>query len=91
MNRQGGPPLDPARGLGCLLGLAILAAPFLAVLYDVDAGLAVMAIALGAGAYLARLAMPAVEPGLRRQLGVAAVVNLALAVACAAALVLRLT
>lgn len=87
--RGGGPASDPDRAVGCLLGLAILAAPFLAVLYDLDAGLAVMAVALGAAASLALQALPATDPTLARRLRLAAAVNATLAVACLAVLALR--
>jgi hypothetical protein len=87
--RGGGPAVDPDRAVGCLLGLAILAAPFLAVLYDLDAGLAVMAVALGAAAYLALQALPAADATLARRLRLVAGVNAVLAAACLAMLALR--
>jgi hypothetical protein len=80
-----------ARLAGCLLAGAILAAPFLALLYDPTAGLAVMALALGATALLAFDAgRRSAGDGARRRLRVAAGVNAALAAACVAAAVARL-
>ena len=76
--------------VGCVLGGAMVAAPFLALLYGVEAGLAVMAVALGATAWgAAQVARGAVAP-VRRRLVLAAVVNGALALGCAGALVARL-
>ena len=80
---------DRTRVVGCLLGGAIVVAPFLALLFDPGAGLAIMALALGATAFFAGEAARSAAP-LRRRLVVAAVVNGALALACAAALVARL-
>ena len=78
--------IERARLAGCLLGGAILAAPFLALLYDATAGIVVMTLALGATAFgAAQTARTAGEPG-RRRLRAAAVVNALLALGCAAAL-----
>lgn len=80
-----------ARAAGCLLGGAIPAAPFLALLYDPAAGLGVMALALGAVAAAANAARSdAVDPVQRARLRLAAGLNAALAVACVAALLARL-
>jgi hypothetical protein len=81
-----------ARLAGCLLGGAILAAPFLALLYDPTAGLAVMAVALGATALLAAGAArrPEVDRERRRRLRLAVGVNAILAAVCGLALVARL-
>ena len=78
------PPL-----LGYALGLAILAAPFLALLYGLDAGLLVMALALSAVGGLAILAGRSAEPDLRHRLIVVAAVNAALALACLILLLAR--
>jgi hypothetical protein len=75
--------------VGVLLGLAILAAPFLALLYGFDAGLAVMALALAAVGLLAFLAARTAEPELRQRLLVVAAVNAVLAFACVVLLAVR--
>jgi hypothetical protein len=41
------------RAIGCFFGGAMIAAPFVALLYDVDAGLAVLIFTLAAITYLA--------------------------------------
>jgi hypothetical protein len=64
------------------LALAIVAAPFLALLYCPEAGLIVMALALAAATLLLCDALPAAVPGARRWLRLAIGVNLALAAAC---------
>ncbi|HEV2108589.1 MAG TPA: hypothetical protein VGR16_10040, partial [Thermomicrobiales bacterium] len=50
----------------CLLSGAIVIAPFLALLYDLDAGLAMMALTLLVSVELARQALPQAAPELRR-------------------------
>ena len=82
--------MDRAHLTGCLLSGAIVAAPFLALLYDAAAGLAVMTVALGATAYLAGDAARGVIEPTRRRLLTAATVNALLAAACVAALIARL-
>lgn len=78
--------MDRARLIGCLLIEAIVVAPFLALLYDPAAGLAVMTVALAATCFLAgEAARMAVGAGQRRLI-IAAVVNGALALGCGAAL-----
>ncbi len=71
-----------ARLAGCFLSAAMLAAPFLALLYDPAAGLAVMAIALGMLAFLATDATGRADPAFRGRLRLAARLNLLLATAC---------
>jgi len=89
--RRGGlEELERARVAGCLLGGAIVVAPFLALLYDVGAGLAVMAVALGATAWGAVQGARLAARPLRRRLFAAAAVNGVLAVGCVVALVVRL-
>ena len=91
--QAGSRPADDAGNrppvVGLLLGLAILAAPFLALLYGFDAGLAVMAIALAAVGLLAVLAAREAESDLRQRLLVVAAVNAVLAFACVVLLLLR--
>ncbi len=80
------------RLLGCALVLAIVAAPFLALLYDLNAGLAVTALALATTtAFTAQAARSgAGGTALRHRLLTAAVLNALLAVACLVILVVRL-
>lgn len=83
------PAVDRRQGVACLLSGAILIAPFLALLYDLDAGLAVMALTLLTSLELARQAMPQATTEMRSRLRVVMVVNAVLAVACGAILVVR--
>lgn len=83
--------MDRTRRIGCLLTGAIVVAPFLALLYDLAAGLAVMTVALAATCILTgEAARMAVGAGQRRLI-IAAVVNGALALGCVAALLARLS
>ena len=86
MGRRGSGEVERARLVGCLLGGAILVAPFLALLYDAAAGLAVMALGLGVVAAFAGGAARGAPAPVRRRLVAVAAVNGALAVACAVAL-----
>ena len=82
---------DRTRLTGCVLTAAVAAAPFFALLYGLNAALAVMTMALTVTAYLARTtAGRAANPATRQRLGMAVVVNVLLAVGCAIALVVRL-
>jgi len=81
--------VDRTRLVGCALAGAVTVAPFLALLYSVDAALAVMALALGATAWAAREAARGVAGAARDRLRVAALVNALLALACAAIVVWR--
>ena len=76
------------RLIGCALSAAIVAAPFLALLVDPAAALAVMALALGATSYLAREAGRTHPES--RGLAILSAVNAALAVGCVVGLLLRL-
>lgn len=80
------------RLLGCGLVLAVVAAPFLALLYDLNAGLAVTSLALGATAVLTAQAarFGAGGPAVRPRLLAAAALNALLALACLVILVVRL-
>jgi len=69
----------------------MVVAPFLALLFDVAAGLAVMAAGLGATAYLAGDAARTAEEVQRRRLRWLAVVNGVLAMGCLVVLVIRLS
>lgn len=76
-------PIDPvtrARVIGGLFALAILLAPFIALLYGTSYGLGMMAIALGATAFLAWDARSQVDPPMYERLAILAAVNLLLAV-----------
>ena len=77
--------------LGCSLALAIVAAPFLALLYDLDAALAMTALALAATAALPAQAARSgtAGPPLRPRL-VAAAFNALFALACLIMLIVRL-
>jgi hypothetical protein len=79
------------RLIGCGFAGAMIVAPFLALLFDVAAGLAVMAIGLGATAYLAMEAARATAPKTGRRLRAFAVVNGLLAIVCVIALVVRVS
>lgn len=68
----------------------MIAAPFLALLYGPDAGLAVAAAALAATAYLAWDASRRLPPAARQRMQIAAVVNAGLAVAAAILLGVRI-
>ncbi|MGH2613958.1 MAG: hypothetical protein ACRDJC_01860 [Thermomicrobiales bacterium] len=67
-----------------VMAAAILIAPFIAVLVRIEAGLVVMAVALGATAVLLRVALPATPIATRHWLRLVIAINVALAVACAA-------
>jgi hypothetical protein len=69
------------------LTLAIFVAPFVALVYSVAAGLAVMAAALGVSSFLLHDALAVIPRAWRRRLRVAIAVDLALAAACVVAIV----
>ncbi|MBA2518116.1 MAG: hypothetical protein H0V24_00465 [Chloroflexia bacterium] len=69
---------------------AMVVAPFLALLYDVTAGLGVLAGALGLTAYVALDATKAAGPPIRQRLLVMAYLNAALAIVAAILFALRL-
>jgi VIT1/CCC1 family predicted Fe2+/Mn2+ transporter len=69
---------------------AMVAAPFLALLYDLTAGLAVLTVALAATAYLAIDAAREAEPILRRRLRILGGVNAALGLIALGLLAARL-
>ena len=75
---------------GCLLGGAILVAPFLALLYDPAAGLAVTALALTATSFLTADSARSAPVPTRRRLILATALNGALALVCLVALIVRL-
>ena len=70
-----------------VLAAAIFVAPFVALLYRAEAGLAVMAAALAATTFLLHEALGIAEPELRRWVRIAIAVNVILAVACVALIV----
>jgi hypothetical protein len=71
--------------LGAVLGsTAILAAPFIAWLFRAEAGLLVMALALGTGSFVLADALDATPGQIHRWLRLSIGVNLTLAVACVA-------
>jgi hypothetical protein len=67
-----------------LLAAAILAAPFIAWLFGVEAALVVMALTLGAGSYLLAGALGVTPVHIRRWLRLGIGANLLLAAACVA-------
>jgi uncharacterized metal-binding protein len=73
-----------------LLGAAILAAPFIALLFRTEAGLVIMAVALSAGSFLLADALRMTHGQFHRWLRLGIGVNLALAAACIALAVLLL-
>jgi hypothetical protein len=75
--------------VGLALGSAILVAPFLALLYGLEAGLLVMSLALAAVGLLAVLAARSAEPDLRQRLLLVASINLVLALICLLVLLAR--
>ena len=85
IDRGARPPLA-----GCVFGAGVIAAPFLALLYGIEAGLGVMAATLatvtGFGVYAAQHA----PPDLRSRLLPVVVLNGVLAVACLLVLLWRL-
>ncbi|MGI8644475.1 MAG: hypothetical protein ACR2LS_10215 [Thermomicrobiales bacterium] len=83
-------PVARQPAMTCLLSGAILIAPFLALLYDLDAGLGVMALTLAASVELARQAQARAVPEMRQRLRVVMVVNALLALICAVILAVRL-
>ncbi len=73
------------------LTLAIVAAPFVALLYSMDFALAVLAVALGFTTWLTWHGASMVAPAQASKLKVGAVLNAVLALATVVILVLRLT
>jgi hypothetical protein len=83
-------PIDRTKVIGVALAVAMVVAPFLALLYGWTAGLGVMALALAATSYLALAATPRLEPAHRGRVVAIAAINGALALVCVAALIDRL-
>jgi hypothetical protein len=77
----------PENIVAIILGVALMAAPFLALLYSPAAGLGMMAIALGASVALLLEVRDAAPARVRRQLGFVVGLDVVLALACAAAAV----
>jgi uncharacterized membrane protein len=77
--------------MGCFFAGAMVIAPFIALLYDVNAGLIVMALGLLATAYLSFESMKTAEPQLRARLRTVVIINLALAAALVIFVIVRLT
>lgn len=74
-----------------LFAAAMVAAPFIALIYSVNAGLAVMCLALLATAYAAHDASRAAAPELARRLTLLAGVNGLLGLIAAGLLIARLS
>jgi len=66
------------------MAASMLAAPFIALLFRTEAGLVVMAVALGAGSFLLADVLAATPGQFHRWLRIGVGVNLALAAACVA-------
>lgn len=77
---SGGPAIG--RTTAFFMAMAMLVAPFIAMLIRVEAGLIVMALALGAGSLLLRDVLSAVPVRIQPWLRSGIVVNIALAGAC---------
>jgi hypothetical protein len=77
----------PENIVAIILGVALMAAPFLALLYSPAAGLGMMAIALGASVSLLLEVRDAAPARVRRRLGFVVGLDVVLALACAAAAV----
>jgi hypothetical protein len=77
------------RAIGCFFAGAMLVAPFIALLYDVNAGLIVMALGLIATAYLSYDSMKTAEPQLGDRLRTVVIVNLALAATLVIVVIVR--
>ena len=77
---NGGP--YKGRTTAFVMAMAVLIAPFIAMLIRIEAGLIVMALALGAGALLLRDVLGAVPVRVHQWLRLGMVVNVALAAAC---------
>ncbi|MFL5758553.1 MAG: hypothetical protein ACJ789_02375 [Thermomicrobiales bacterium] len=78
------------RAIGCLFAGAMVVAPFIALLYDLNAGLLLMAFGLLATAFLAYDAMSAAHPAVRVRLRTVVIVNLALAALLLVVVVVRI-
>jgi hypothetical protein len=78
------------RALGCFFAGAMLTAPFIALLYDVNAGLIVMALGLLATAYLSYDSMTMAELQLRDRLRTVVIVNLVLAALLVIVVIVRM-
>ena len=75
---------------GCVFGAGVIAAPFLALLYGIEVGLGVMAVALATVSVFGVYATQHAPPDLRRRLLPAIVLNGVLAVVCLLVLLWRL-
>ena len=75
---------DLGRLRAAVLAAAMLAAPFIALLFRTEAGLAVMAVALGAGSFLLADMLAATPGQFHRWLRLGIGVDLTLAAACIA-------
>jgi hypothetical protein len=75
---------DKGRPTAVIMAMAILVAPFIAMLIRVEAGLIIMALALGAGTLLLYDVLDAAPVRTQRWLRSGMLVNIALAAACVA-------
>lgn len=75
----------PKNGLVIIVSVALMAAPFLALLYSPAAGLTMMAMALGAAVFLLLEVREAAPLRLQRPLRLVVGIDVALSAACALA------
>jgi hypothetical protein len=75
---------------GCVFGVGVIAAPFLALLYGIEVGLGVMAVALATVAGFGMQAAQHAPADLRGRLLLAVALNGVLAVVCLVVLLVRL-
>jgi len=80
---------DHRRLTGCFVG-AIVVAPFLALIFGLNAALLVMAIALSLTTYLVVLGARSVAPAVRGRMVATAILNGVLALLCVIVLIVRL-
>ncbi len=85
--RNGIPEEERRRLIGCGFSLAILAAPFLALLVSATVGLVVLALALATSAWFAFEAAKEADPATGKRLRLLAGINTLLLAATAAALI----
>jgi len=89
MDRRGNDRLDPRRVVGYLFVAGMVLAPFLALTFSIEVGLAVMTFALAATTYLAFDALKHAQPELHSRLKLMAGINALLCLACLLILLAR--
>jgi hypothetical protein len=89
MNRSGGRQIDPRKIAGYAFVVGMVLAPFFAAIYGWNVGLAVMALALGATAYLALDALRVADESVRGRLRLLLGINIVLCLICLGAFLVR--